>query len=36
MRLKFPKTGIILMFMLFVSDDLHQIKEYVENKIIRK
>jgi hypothetical protein len=36
MRLKFSKTGLILMFMLFVSEDLHQINDYVDGIMLRK
>jgi hypothetical protein len=36
MRLKFPKTGLILMFMVFVSSNSQSIKRYVEGKMLRK
>jgi len=34
LRLKFPKIGMILNFVLFVSDDPKNIREEVERKYI--
>jgi hypothetical protein len=36
MRLKFPKIGVILIFMLFVAEDPRSIKDYVQGKFINR
>lgn len=36
MRLKFPKIGVVLTFILFVAQDQEQMREYVQRRLINK